>query len=70
MKGYGTWQAISVGAGGEPASTDRSAVGNGKTTAQTCKEASVVEQTYFRWRKVYGGLRIVPPGRPDGFSRT
>ena len=27
---------------------------NGKTTAQACKEAEIVEQTYFRWRKEYG----------------
>ena len=33
------------------------AVRNGKTTAQTCKEAEIVEQTYFRWRKEYGGLQ-------------
>ncbi len=31
------------------------AVANGKTTAQACKEAEIVEQTYFRWRKEYGG---------------
>jgi transposase-like protein len=30
-------------------------VANGKTTAQACKEAEVVEQTYFRWRKEYEG---------------
>src|ERR1700722_1483648 len=34
------------------------AVANGKTTAQACKEAEMVEQTYFRWRKEYGGLQI------------
>ena len=34
------------------------AIANGKTTAQACKEAEIVEQTYFRWRKEYGGLRI------------
>jgi len=34
------------------------AVANGKTTAQGCKEAEIVEQTYFRWRKEYGGLQI------------
>jgi putative transposase len=33
------------------------AVANGKTTAQASKEAGIVEQTYFRWRKEYGGLR-------------
>ncbi len=30
---------------------------NGKTTAQACKEAEIVEQTYFRWHKEYGGLQ-------------
>ncbi len=29
------------------------AVANGKTTAQACKDAEIVEQTYFRWRKEY-----------------
>ena len=34
------------------------AVANGKTTALACKEAEIVEQTYYRWRKEYGGLRV------------
>ena len=34
------------------------AVANGKTTPQACKEAGIVEQTYFRWRKEYGGLQV------------
>jgi transposase-like protein len=34
------------------------AIANGKTTAQACKEAEIVEQTYFRWRKEYGGLQV------------
>jgi putative transposase len=34
------------------------AVANGKTTAQASKEAGIVEQTYFRWRKEYGGLQV------------
>ena len=34
------------------------AVANGKTTAQACKEAAIVEQTYYRWRKEYGGLQV------------
>jgi putative transposase len=34
------------------------AVANGKTTPQACKEAGILEQTYFRWRKEYGGLRV------------
>ena len=31
------------------------AVADGKTTAQASKEAGIVEQTYFRWPKEYGG---------------
>ena len=34
------------------------AVANGKTTAQSCKEASITEQTYYRWRREYGGLQV------------
>jgi len=31
---------------------------NGKTTPLACKEAGVTEQTYYRWRKEYGGLKV------------
>ncbi len=31
---------------------------NGKTVPQACKEAGIVEQTYYRWRKEYGGLKV------------
>ena len=34
------------------------AVANGKTTAQACKEAEIVEQTYFGWRKEYRGHQV------------
>ncbi len=30
----------------------------GQTTAQVCKKLGISEQTYYRWRKEYGGLRI------------
>jgi putative transposase len=33
-------------------------VANGKSMAQACKEAEIAEQTYYRWRKEYGGLRV------------
>jgi Transposase len=33
------------------------AIANGKTTAQACKEAEIVEQTYFRWRSGVSALR-------------
>ena len=31
---------------------------NGKTTPQACKEAEITQQTYYRWRKEYGGLKL------------
>ena len=30
----------------------------GKSAALACKEAGVSEQSYYRWRKEYGGLEI------------
>ncbi len=30
----------------------------GKTVALACKEAGVSFQSYFRWRKEYGGLKL------------
>jgi len=30
----------------------------GQTVAQACKKIGVTEQTYYRWRKEYGGLRV------------
>ena len=32
-------------------------IANGKTTPQVCKEAEITVQTYYRWRKEYGGLK-------------
>jgi transposase-like protein len=34
------------------------AVAQGKTTTLACKEALITEQTYYRWRKEYGGLQV------------
>ncbi len=33
-------------------------IANGKTTPQACKEAEITIQTYYRWRKEYGGLKL------------
>ena len=30
----------------------------GQTAAEVCRKLGVTEQTYYRWRKEYGGLRI------------
>ena len=33
-------------------------IGRGKTTSQACKQLGFTEQSYYRWRKEYGGLQI------------
>ena len=33
-------------------------VGQGKTVPLACKESGVTAQTFYRWRKEYGGLKI------------
>jgi transposase-like protein len=33
-------------------------IANGKLTPQACKEAEITVQTYYRWRKEYGGLKL------------
>jgi len=33
-------------------------VGQGRSVALACKEAGVVEQSYYRWRREYGALGI------------
>jgi len=30
----------------------------GQTIAQVCKKIGITDQTYYRWRKEYGGLQI------------
>jgi putative transposase len=34
------------------------AVAQGRTTALACKEVEITEQSYYRWRKEYGGLQV------------
>ena len=33
-------------------------LGQGKTAGQACKKFGFTEQSYYRWRKEYGGLQI------------
>ena len=33
-------------------------IANGKPTPQACKEAEITIQTYYRWRKEYGDLKL------------
>jgi putative transposase len=30
----------------------------GKTTGEVCRELGVSEQSYYRWRKEYGGMHV------------
>jgi putative transposase len=34
------------------------ATANGKATAAAFRESGIVEQTFYRWRKEYGGLKV------------
>ena len=42
---------------------------NGKTTPQACKEAEITAQTYYRWRKEFGGLKLDQAKRLKGLER-
>ncbi len=33
-------------------------VANGKTTPQACRDVGIHTQTYYRWRKEFGGLKL------------
>ncbi len=33
-------------------------IANGKTTPQACRDAGIHTQTYYRWRKEFGGLKL------------
>ena len=33
-------------------------VNRGMSVAEACKQISVTEQTYYRWRKEYGGMQV------------
>ena len=42
---------------------------NGKTAPQACQEAGIHTQTYYRWRKEYGSLRVDQVRRLKGLER-
>lgn len=33
-------------------------LGKGKTAGEACREVGITEQTYYRWRKEYGGMQV------------
>jgi len=32
--------------------------GQGRTVSQACKQIDISDQTYYRWRKSYGGMKV------------
>jgi putative transposase len=45
------------------------ALSKGLTTAQVCKKLEITENTYYRWRREYGGLRVDQAKRLKEFER-
>ncbi len=33
-------------------------LGKGESTVEVCRKLGIAEQTYYRWRKEYGSLRV------------
>jgi putative transposase len=33
-------------------------LGQGSTVAEVCRKIEVTDQTFYRWRKEYGGMRV------------
>ncbi len=44
-------------------------IANGKKVPQACKEAGNHTQTYYRWRKEYGGLKLDQARRPKELEK-
>ena len=45
------------------------ALAQGVTVGQVCRQLSISEQTYYRWRKQYGGLKISQAKRLKDIKR-
>ena len=41
----------------------------GSTTPETCRAPGISEQTYYRWRKQYGGMKISQAKRMKDIER-
>ena len=41
----------------------------GATVGEACRKIGIVEQTYYRWRKEYGGMRIEQAKRLKDLER-
>jgi len=45
------------------------ALAQGMTVGQVCRQIGISEQTYYRWRKQYGGLKISQARRMKDIKR-
>ena len=43
--------------------------GQGKTISVACRQEGITEQTYYRWRKEYGGLKLDQAKRMKGMEQ-
>ena len=41
----------------------------GANVGEACRKISVTEQTYYRWRKEYGGMRLEQAKRLKGIEK-
>ena len=41
----------------------------GKAVGQVCREMGITEQTYYRWRKEYGGMKTIQVKRLKDLER-
>ncbi len=44
-------------------------VSQGKNVGQICREIGITEQTYYRWRKEFGGMKTVQVKRLKDLER-
>ncbi len=44
-------------------------VGRGSTAVEACRQVGISEQTLYRWRKEYGGLKVDQARRMKGLER-
>ena len=45
------------------------ALAQGMTVGQVCRQLSISEQSYYRWRKQYGGMKISQAKRMKDMQR-
>mgnify|MGYP002067442464 CR=1 FL=1 len=43
-------------------------LGKGLAVIEACRKLGITEQTYYRWKKAYGGLRVDQANRLKGLK--